>query len=41
MDSMKIKMGVIPENNEVEAELLNYEREKRLMSSISKTVKFH
>lgn len=36
---MKTKIGLIPENNEVESELINYEREKRLVNSISKTVK--
>lgn len=37
---MKTKIGLIPENNEVESELINYEREKRLVNSISKTVNF-
>ena len=35
---MKTKIGLIPENNEVESELINYEREKRLISSITNTV---
>ena len=35
---MKTKIGLIPENIEVESEILNYEREKRLINSISKTV---
>ncbi len=35
---MKTKIGLIPENNEVDADMINYEREKRLVGSITKTV---
>lgn len=35
---MKTKIGLIPENNEVDTEMINYEREKRLIGSITKTV---